>query len=262
MHWRFYKKLPPTLEETCAPARRRPATRIHLPWALDHLTEPTGYIPATAQETLLHTFLGDRLAAQAALLADRWRQPMPALVPSQPSHTPPQQADRQTPNATPLSIPTGPQPTMLNPAAETQQQPTPPDHPPSPSSSSSTASTNSTTSTSSTSSTPRAPPAPHQQPQQFRQALESLDQVDLDTVLKQKFFGFQSPPPFLRGRIRQALATALDAINAAETEQQTVRAWKLCSCCRGCSYTDSQAPERCPNQSGMPGSRRSSLANG
>ena len=56
---------------------------------------------------------------------------------------------------------------------------------------------------------------------------ESLDQVDLDTVLKQNFFGFQSPPPFLRGRIRQALATALDAINAAETEQQTVRAWKL-----------------------------------
>ena len=155
---------------------------------------------------------------------------MPAPVPSQPSHTPPQQADRQPPNVTPLSIPTGPQPTMPHTAAETQQQPTPPDHPPSPSSSSSTASTNSTTSTSSTSSSstmPRAPPAPHQQPQQFRQALESLDQVDLDTVLKQKFFGFQSPPPLFQGRIRQALATALDAINAAETEQQTVRAWKL-----------------------------------
>ena len=104
-----------------ATAHLPPATRIHLPWALDHLTEP---------EALLHTFLGDRLAAQAALLADRWRQPMPAPVPSQPSHTPPQQADRQTPNATPLSIPTGPQRTMLNPAAETQQQPTPPDHPP------------------------------------------------------------------------------------------------------------------------------------
>ena len=164
------------------------------------LTEPTGYIPATAQETLLHTFLGDRLAAQAALLADRWRQPMPAPVPSQPSHTPPQQADRQTPNATPLSIPTGPPPTMPHTAAETQQQPTPPDHPPSPSSSSSTASTNSTTSTSSTSSSstmPRAPPAPHQQPQQFRQALESLDQVDLDTVLKQNFFWFPIPASFL-----------------------------------------------------------------
>ena len=200
-HWRKPVHQRASIQATLARATAHlpPATRIHLPWALDHLTEPTGYIPATAQEALLHTFLGDRLAAQAALLADRWRQPMPAPVPSQPSHTPPQQADRQTPNATPLSIPTGPQPTMPHTAAETQQQPTPPDHPPSPGSSSSTASTNSTTSTSSTSSsstTPRAPPAPHQQPQQFRQALESLDQVDLDTVLKQNFFGFQSPPPF------------------------------------------------------------------
>ena len=54
---------------------------IHYTWAYDlclqHL-QPSGYIPATAQETLLQTFLGERQAATAASLANHWRQPAEA----------------------------------------------------------------------------------------------------------------------------------------------------------------------------------------
>jgi hypothetical protein len=51
--------------------------------------------------------------------------------------------------------------------------------------------------------------------------------VDLQTALKTKFSGFQFPPPFLKGRVRHALGLALAAIQQAETQQQSVRAWKL-----------------------------------
>ena len=63
--------------------------------------------------------------------------------------------------------------------------------------------------------------------QQFHNFLATLDGVDLQTALKTKFSGFQSPPPFLKGRVRHALGLALAAIQQAETQQQSVRAWKL-----------------------------------
>ena len=62
-------RLPTTLAQ--AAARLPPSTLVHLPWALGHMTEQSGYIPATAQEALLHTYLGDRLAAQTAVIANR-----------------------------------------------------------------------------------------------------------------------------------------------------------------------------------------------
>ena len=58
-------------------------------------------------------------------------------------------------------------------------------------------------------------------------AFHSLDQVDLQRTLEQKYCGFQSPPSFLKGRLRQALTFALEAILQAHTHEQTVRAWKL-----------------------------------
>ena len=58
-------------------------------------------------------------------------------------------------------------------------------------------------------------------------AFHSLDQVDLQKALEQKYCGFQSPPCFLKGRFRQALTFALEAILQAHTHEQSVRAWKL-----------------------------------
>ena len=43
----------------------------------------------------------------------------------------------------------------------------------------------------------------------------------------QKFIGFQSPPTFLKGRIRQAMHFVLEAILQATTPDQTLRSWKL-----------------------------------
>ncbi|CAK8990588.1 Retrotransposable element SLACS 132 kDa protein (ORF2) [Includes: Reverse transcriptase] [Durusdinium trenchii] len=51
--------------------------------------------------------------------------------------------------------------------------------------------------------------------------------VDLQTALKINFTGFQSPPAFVKGRVRQALGLALETIQRADTQQQSVRAWKL-----------------------------------
>ena len=50
----------------------------------------------------------------------------------------------------------------------------------------------------------------HIVPNEYQEAWLSLDDVDLHTTLQQKHVGFQSPPNFIRGRIRQA-----------------IRAWKL-----------------------------------
>ena len=56
---------------TCSSERATtPRHRGTFAGALNILTFPTGYIAATAQETLLQCYLGDRGAAQAALLAD------------------------------------------------------------------------------------------------------------------------------------------------------------------------------------------------
>ena len=49
--------LPNRLRE--AGACQPPGTLVHLPWAVTVFQQPSGYIPATAQEALLHTFLGE-----------------------------------------------------------------------------------------------------------------------------------------------------------------------------------------------------------
>ena len=38
-------------------------TLVHLPWAWGQFVFPDGYIPATAQEALLHVYLGESAAA-------------------------------------------------------------------------------------------------------------------------------------------------------------------------------------------------------
>ena len=63
----FEAELPRVLATAARPLP--PATHIHLPWAISHLMDDTGYIPAAGQEALLHTFLGERSAATAAVLA-------------------------------------------------------------------------------------------------------------------------------------------------------------------------------------------------
>ena len=53
---------------------REPAgAHVHLNWAIAHVSYASGYIPATAQETLLQNFLGERRASETATIADRWR---------------------------------------------------------------------------------------------------------------------------------------------------------------------------------------------
>ena len=128
-------------------------------------------------------------------------------------------------------------------------------------SSTSTASTSSTsTSHAATPSPPQrtstAPhPAPQTRPEQLgaddqthhqrhRAAFQSLDEIDLQETLMKKFIGFQSPPTFLKGRIRQAMQFALEAILQATTADQTLRSWKLWL------LLPRMLPQRFPNQIG------------
>ena len=67
----------------------------------------------------------------------------------------------------------------------------------------------------------------HVVPNEYREAWLSLDDVDLHTTLQQKHVGFQSPPNFIRGRIRQAMTMSLTSIIQADTHEQKIRAWKL-----------------------------------
>ena len=67
----------------------------------------------------------------------------------------------------------------------------------------------------------------HNVPNEYREAWLSLDDVDLHTTLQQKHVGFQSPPNFIRGRIRQAMTMSLTSIIQADTHEQKIRAWKL-----------------------------------
>ena len=57
--------------------------------------------------------------------------------------------------------------------------------------------------------------------------LGQFDDVDLTATLLQKCLFFQTPPHFIRGRVRQALTTALDYILASPSPEMTRRAWKL-----------------------------------
>ena len=234
-----------------AAATLPPSTQVHLPWALEHMTDASGYIPASAQETLLQHYLGERLAARAAMLADQWRRPapQPPSPPAQPTHT--STADQCAP-------------------ATTEPAQGPPGHASSPSSSSSTDSTSTDessstptantgnparpashphhaahgTATPSTFSSPPAPPptsSPRQSPQhtprhptdpppndrQMQAALRTLDNINLQNTLQQKCYVFSAPPSFLRGRFRAALSFALRQILTTEAEAHTTRAWKL-----------------------------------
>ena len=94
-----HQQLPPieaSLPErlTRAGSREPSATLVHLSWVLDQVIQPDGYIPATAQETLLQAYLGERGASATATLA----QPSPATTPSIPSAMRPTTA-RQSPVA-------------------------------------------------------------------------------------------------------------------------------------------------------------------
>ena len=200
-------------ETSASPACRHKRTAplniaVRLPWALNIFTSPTGYIPATAQETLLTSYLGERGAVQAACLADQW-QAAPAPPPAQ--HPPP------TPPA---------------------QHPPPPSPQPSSPDTSSTSPSESTSTSSSPSASPRPPPPtmtpppagnhfPSLTPHQLQQALPALDTVDANSILQLRPSTYRSPPTFLWGPFRAALSTALTCILEANTDQQRTRAWTL-----------------------------------
>ena len=207
-----------------------PGAQVHLPWALGQFLLDNGYVPATAQETLLQAYLGAQLASTAASLAQNWgrltaRPPAPIPQPHQP-----------LPHTTPPA-----RPRTAAPEVDAEDDAT------SDTSASTTTTSTTTNTTGTTNATatgtghdpPTAPaPGPSNNPtdgnadspsntRQFRQALASLDRVDLETLLQQKCFFFQRPPPFLKGRIRQALTSALTSILEARSPESSVRAWTL-----------------------------------
>ena len=198
-----------------AGSREPTGAQIHFPWAMNILTQSSGYVPATAQEALLQNFLGERQASHAASMAERWRQ--------------------QTRPATPPHNHPSPPATEARPA-HTRRPPSPPTD-----SNSTTSSTSSSTDTTSSSTptarapTPQAPQQPPPAPEttspderRLHIALATLDDIDLFATLQQKCLFFQTPPQFIRGRVRQALSYALHNINTAPSQQGQSRAWKLC----------------------------------
>ena len=91
-------------------------TLAHLPWAWGQLVQPDGYIPAPAQETLLHVLLGESAAAELVQTAERLPRGAAALRPPRRKsnrHTAPQKitAPRRAlrpalPRTQPLAPPT------------------------------------------------------------------------------------------------------------------------------------------------------------
>ena len=246
-----HQQLPPTeasLPErlTRAGSREPSGTLVHLSWVLDQVIQPDGYIPATAQETLLQAYLGERGASATATLADRRRERPQAPQLSHEAAAPPPEAQTVQPSHHPLH----PERNAAN------------DSPPEPSSSDNDT-TSSTSSDSSSDETEDANqtvpedaanagpshthhhPEPHHNnpgPEQMdgrshiqaqwtdhrlRTALSSLDDIDLPATLQNRCAFFQTPPQFIRGRVRQALTLALECITTATNEANAVRAWKL-----------------------------------
>ena len=68
-----------SLPRTIAAARSAlpQGSAVFLAWAVEQCSFPNGYIPATAQETLLLLFLGERRSAEIAAAADRFRSARP-----------------------------------------------------------------------------------------------------------------------------------------------------------------------------------------
>ena len=197
--------------------------QVHLPWVLNVVTYPSGYIPATAQETLLQHFLGDRQASTAANLANRWRHHLGPPV------CQPQRTDISL-NDNPVAT----NPTQDMPSTNTNDSDT--NDEPDDTTSSTSSTSSSSTSTNNSEAPPPQPgppplsetePRPIEHPSQYREALASLDSIDLVATLQSKVCIFQSPPQFLKGRIRHALTVALEAILAANTPESSTRAWKL-----------------------------------
>ena len=199
-------------------------SHVHSSWAVTQVSYPSGYLPASAQETLLQTYLGTQGASNAATLAQRWGHSGQHPIP--PQRLQHEQTARTAPAADP-----DPDPDPETSDSTTSSQ----------DSSSTTDSTETASATTSNSPPPAAEqpsppgvpqiesrqhhssatPAPannvatnptHNVPNEYREAWLSLDDVDLHTTLQQKHVGFQSPPNFIRGRIRQAMTMSLTSI--------------------------------------------------
>ena len=248
-----HQQLPPieaSLPErlTRAGSREPSGTLVHLSWVLDQVIQPDGYIPATAQETLLQAYLGERGASATATLADRWRErpqapqlsheaaPPPEAQTAQPSHHP-LHPERNAANDSP------PEPSGSDTSSNDTTSSTSSD-----SSSDETEDANQTVPEDATNARPSHThhhPEPHHTtpgPEQtdgrshiqaqwtdhrLRTALSSLDDIDLPATLQTRCAFFQTPPQFIRGRVRQALTLALECITTATNDANAVRAWKL-----------------------------------
>jgi len=214
-----------------AESNRLPSnTLVHLPWAWRFAALPDGYIPASAQEALLHAYLGERAAA--ALLQEvtaSHQNRLPAPAPAAPPHPP----AANTP------------PAQIRPAPARGRSAS--------SSSSSTSSSTSSTPNRRPSEEPPAQPATasHQpgnadtQPSpapadqlhgpRLQAALASLDPFDAEDVLLQPCSLFRSPPPFCKPQLRRALKLSLKLVRDASTADApdapqslaATRAWKL-----------------------------------
>ena len=202
-----------------AGSREPTGAQIHFPWAMNLFTQSSGYVPATAQEALLQNFLGERQASQAASMAERWRQQTRPATEARPAHI-------RRYEATPSHRQPPPPATEARPA-HTSRPPSPPTDS-SPSTTSSTSSSTDTTSSSTPTARAPTPPAPPQPPpapettspdeRRLHVALATLDDIDLFATLQQKCLFFQTPPQFIRGRVRQAFSYALHNINTAPSQ--------------------------------------------
>ena len=258
------------VEQLVTAGSREPAgAQIHLTWAMNIFAQTSGYVPATAQEALLQNYLGERQAAHAATVADRWRQPRPAQLTN--NHATPPAAEPRPANGRLPELQHPPQPppsptdsstssTSSTPSTDTTSSSTPiaraPTERPPPQAEQEAArhqpdnheTTNPTRTTRTAAETPAPPGEPErdeqtpaavvlqQRPQQSTQlrqqqhtraALASLDDLDLLATLQEKAIFFQSPPQFLKGRIRQILTQSLEEILTAPNAQHSARAWKL-----------------------------------
>lgn len=213
---------------------------MHLPWAVNLVQQTAGYIPATAQEALLHTYLGEQEASAVATFAQNW-----AALARSASERPEAGGNNTTNCGTGTSH-------RRSPSNSSNGSHT----------STTSTTTTATTDTSNTSSsrarndtapqttdttalrqthlapqpatgpTEQAPTAGDTDPhhldnRQMSRALHQLDDVNIVEALRHKVFMFTTPPPFLRGRVRAALHFALEMICTARTELESTRAWKL-----------------------------------
>ena len=202
-------------------------SHVHLNWAIAQVSYPSGYLPATAQETLLQAYLGTQGASTAATLAQRWGRsgqhflPPQRLQHEQPARTaPPPDPDPETSDSTTSSQDSS-STTSSTETATTSNSPPPAAEQPSPPGVPQIESRQHHSSDTPAPANNVATNPAHVAPNEYREAWLSLDDVDLHTTLQQKHVGFQSPPNFIRGRIRQAMTMSLT------THEQKIRAWKL-----------------------------------